>query len=634
MTVIFAFTKHDALWAVQWERRSKNPVKILAPTIAAQLVLRKENFPHHEYFSEDLHRPCNYARRTVLLAKRTYNTTKVFLERFDDSLAVCGVLLKTILTLRFEYEFYATIAAYDLYKNIERAWHPKEYWVPTHPSAGATVGNTDATLYSAFAIAHHFAPAERVRHYQSMNSWPGFVNQWRRLTSIVFPITVATKKILVTGEHLLSDIFRSIHPIHLSSRDILFYSFGYNLDYYHELFKIAKTHGFIHRMHIICGKQPLEAEWLLYVRQIPFIPLRHLIDSGIKRKIRAETQKITRRTSSLTTRTLMQWFPQTTPAPLKRALADKALFIIQSLATQYISQAAVAELAINKIRPKLVITTHDPAPSASPFVALAHKHNINTLLLLHGIIDDSQMGAWFQSKNIQLWGEWMMKHFPSCENRTSPPKLHTTGFPYLDHVFLERKRIQKSSYEYLSSKKPLIFTLLLSQYLPDTFIMSKFLDELFFTLKREHVPVRIAARTHREQSTAGFQELARYYNIQFTFNNYHLLETLIHNSDLVLSMDTTAILWPMIQKKPLFYTTPWWGSGTLPIKEYDAAFIPENAQQLVHKIKQFVRTPSLVTEYYENQQHFLREFVGATTGDSSKKTLDLMKSFLFSTDLK
>ncbi len=628
MTVIFAFTKNDALWAVRWQRQSKNSVKILAPTIAAQMVLRKENIPPHTYFSEVLHRPHNYAQRTLTLGRRTYNTTRVFLEQFDNSLEICGVPLKTILTLRFEYEFYVTIAAYDLYKNIERTWHPKEYIVPTHQSVGDTLGNTDATWFSAFAIAHYFAPAEKVRYYQNEDYLLGIADKLRRLTSFVFPVTVATKKILITGRRRLSDIFRWIYPIHLTPRDILFYSFGYNLDYYHTFFKMARTCGFIDRMHVICGTQPLEAEWLLDFHQIPFTPLRHLIDSSLKRKIRAEAQKISYRISRIKTRTLMQWLPQTNPASLKRALADRAFFVIQSLATRYIPHVAVSELAMNKIRPKLVITTHDPAPSASPFVILANKHNINTLLLLHGVIDDSQMGAWFQSKDIQLWGEWMIKNFPTCKNRTSQPKLHTTGFPCLDNAFHERDTLQKFSYQYLSSKKPLIFTLLLTQYLPDTFVMSKFLDELFFELKREHVSVRIVARTHRGQSTTGFHELAQYYDIQFALNNHQLLETLIRNSDLVLSMDTTAILWPMIEKKPLFYTTPWWGSGTLPIKEYNAAYIPESAQHLIQKIKQYTRIPSLVTEYYENQQLFLKEFAGMATSDSSKRTLDLIRSFL------
>lgn len=326
----------------------------------------------------------------------------------------------------------------------------------------------------------------------------------------------------------------------------------------------------------------------------------------------------------------MSWISQKTSTTLKRALAERALLVVKNLSTQYIPQAAVAELAMKKIQPKLVITTHDPTPSASPFVALAQKNNINTLLLLHGVIDATKMGTWFQSRNIQLWGTWMTKHFPICETYTRSLKLYTTGFPYLDSILQKKESLQESSYEYLASKKPLLFTLLLSQYLPDTFIMSKFLDELFFALKNDHVSVRVVASAHREQSTVGFQELARYHHIPFTLNHHQPLETLVRNADIVLSMDTTAILWPMILKKPLFYTTPWWGSGTLPIAEYHAAYIPKNAQQLMDKLLYFIEAPDRMREYHASQERFLKEYAGVTDGNSSQKTFNLIKSLVLS----
>lgn len=618
------FTKEDAQWALRFANRSKDKVKIFAPTIAAQSVLRKANSPPFEYFSKKFYFPKNYAERTTILAKQTYHVTKHFSKHFPHPLEVFGVSLKTILTLRFEYAFFAVIAAYTFYKQIDRTLHPKEYWVPSHLlSKHPLLGHRGENLTATQLIVSHFAPAKKVRYYGDENPHSP-IRSLHCVVPVFTPISLLIK-IFVFGQRIVSDMLRLVFPLHPSPKDILFYSFGYNLDYYSELLRLTKIHRVLNRMHIICGVQPLEAEWLLIRHQIPFTPMRYFIDSSLKKRIAAESQRIRQYTSSLTKEGFVDAFPKTTPLPLKNALADKAHSIIQSLTHQYILPTAVAAESIKKLRPKLVITTHDPTPSAIPFVFIAQRQNISTLLLLHGVIDKTLMNAWYKSEHIQLWGNWMVKHFPSSRSQLSTRKLYSTGFPHLDSIFREQEKMPDPSYEYLSSKRPLIFTIFLSQYLPDTSIMSKFLNDLFFALKKESLPIQIIARVHREQSSEGFQELANEHGINFALDNDSSLEKLTRNADLILAMDTTAILWPMIFKKPLLYTTPWWGSGTLPIKEFNAAPIPRDAQQLMVMIKELFRQPSRVRKYQEGQREFLKNYVGMTKGDASKKTLELIQ---------
>ena len=102
----------------------------------------------------------------------------------------------------------------------------------------------------------------------------------------------------------------------------------------------------------------------------------------------------------------------------------------------------------------------------------------------------------------------------------------------------------------------------------------------------------------------------------------------IKKCDIIYSWDTTAILWALIYKKPLFYSSPWGGEGFIPIKQFNVGWVPRNAADFVNYLKEYLQHPEKSKELLAKQTKFFKYTLGVTNGTSSLQYAILFKSLL------
>ena len=122
--------------------------------------------------------------------------------------------------------------------------------------------------------------------------------------------------------------------------------------------------------------------------------------------------------------------------------------------------------------------------------------------------------------------------------------------------------------------------------------------------------------------------LARKYKIHLVYNPKLTLEEFIKACDVLYSWDTTAVLWVLLYKKPLIYSTPWWGEGFTPINKYRVGWVPNNTDEFIKYLKLFVNDPNRAKELLLNQKKFFKTTMGTIDGSSSQKHIHLIKSLL------
>ncbi len=158
--------------------------------------------------------------------------------------------------------------------------------------------------------------------------------------------------------------------------------------------------------------------------------------------------------------------------------------------------------------------------------------------------------------------------------------------------------------------------------------IAQFLFDIFEEFSNRNLNIELWFRTHPGQSLDGIDDLITYYHLKVNVNGVMSTEEFIENSDILVSWDTTAIIWAMIFGKPLFYTNPWWGEGYFPVRQYKAGWIATSAKELVSDIIRLIQNPSRANRLRVGQKKFLEDVVGVLDGTSAEKHIALLKKLL------
>lgn len=509
---------------------------------------------------------------------------------------------------RLEMVFLECIETYLCFRSIEQKYNPKKY---------IRVKKNINTMYSLYDQFSTFVETLFV-HY---------VPEWKKEILLQEESIGYTKKI-IHSLRMIQSLSLSSFPVvirrllpskYLDKSDIVLFSSGKNLLFYEKLIHIFEKNYPKTKLTIVTGFQTIEDERLLRTNGIQFVPLDSLV-SKLNTTLISDRFTSFLRIYSIHAKKGFESFEKE-DIPLRDALLSSLDTVIKNYSLSTIKQTALAKAVLDNTSPSLVITTHDPGPSAMPFALAAEKKNIESLVLMHGW-QDTILGVNHQSHHIAVWGPYIKKWYEKKLKKPSET-VHALGYPQFDELFQQKKSFWQQSKPQKKYPKTLRLSILITMYLPTSFHLSLFLDSLFQTFKDEK-NLKLSLRLHPGQKIEGIAERSKMYDLDIDIDKKTDITEYIKKSDIILSLDTTAIIWCMILGKPLFYCAPDWALGITPINELGGAWIVRSAEDLREKIAELRTNSNKIKALRKSQKKYLKEIVGILDGTSSEKHAKLI----------
>lgn len=612
ITLIFTTSKKQAKWAIQYKKtHPKEKITIFAPSVDSQLELLKASEDPFAYFMP-IH--FNKEYHTAYFWNLEKQAVE-FAAEIIKKLAHANPILKNylaVLQIPLEKLYLFILDTHAMHKKIEKIFNPAQYIFFT--------GEAQNNLFTKqFDLLKQFIAKEKViivpissnilfskfRDYRLLAKYTNF-----KLIQNYLHKTLFLKKSLITQ---------------IQNTDVLLFSAGKNLFFYHKLIQLLKSSKL--KTKIITGEQSIEDEKLLLQKQMQFIAMDSFSNKLLKDMIKTETEEIKNVIEySFTTKECKKIFTKFKSQKLVIALYKETKLMLLKSVEKHVRQLLLAQRIINTYKPKLVITTHDPGPSALPFVLEARKQNIVSLVLLHGW-QDTILGVKHSSDHIALWSnylvQWFQKNF-----KTQKKNIHRVGYPLFDNYFLKKLAFWQQKQKKLILHTPIKLSLLLTNYAPHNALQNKFLLEFFSFFARFQNEYMLSIRTHAGQTDQDIQTLADYCNISITLNPRVSLDDYITQSDVLLSWDTSAIMWCMLYGKPTFYCTPNWTLGYTPVQRFGGAWFVKGPTDLHQKIRRIQKNPAAVISLQKKQREYLKKVIEVLDGTSSMKHQQLIMKLL------
>ncbi len=617
--VIFCFTSEEADWVIAYLGNKIRKHKILAPTAEAQATLLRHGLTAFDFFDSPLTHKNYYSIKFREITRKTQNIVRAISFKTSNLIYSFDCSYIDYLRVPLEYEIFETLYQYEFFKFIQQAYSPTHYIISGYEHIKLS-GPSSNFFSLAGHINDYYAPRKKIINFYPKKRF--IFNNLKTIAAFFFRNILQLPKI---RKLLKFRIIKSLKKTHLPkiSVDFLLFSAGFNLYYYHTFLKKIYKNSLSLSACVVTGKQSLEDELLLYENDIDFISLESFWNSSLKEKVLKEVQKINKKKLKLYELTSRIHDINSLPTPLKRAILFKINSLLTTSSYKFVKQAALAQSAVKATSPRLVVTTHDPGPTASTFVGISKKLAIPSLVFIHAW-QDSALGMNHQSKYIAAWGKetanWY-KRFPG-KNFTS---VFSTGFPFFDNLIIKNKAFWQKKQPPKSFHHPLRIGLLLTLYPEGSYIWTKFIHSLFGELGKKYGEYIVSVRLHQGQSLRGIQLIAKLYNISVLIDKKNTLEEFIYSNDVIISWDTTAFLWAMLFGKPLFCTTPFWGPGLSPVTKYKAAWEPMDEKGVIKKIEEMIKNPVLIEKLRNGQRKFLEEVIGKLDGNSSERLSNLVK---------
>lgn len=619
--------QREVEWAVEYVKKTSiRNFRILAPTLQGQMRLRRSNLPHLQYFDTPYSNPNYYQTHYDQLSKQAHTLTKSLQKTLKDIFVSKGISLIDLCQVLLEYEIFEILHNYAYFRSLQKSWHPARYIV----SSREHVGLND--WYSGFFslagyVNDYFVRKKQLSYFETEKE----VN-FLLLKNILKSLTRRLKSlpdIETLGEVIKQRIVQNNQErVEVGDVDFLLFSGGMNLYYYHLLFSRLREDLSL-RFINITAPQILEDELLLRKANIPFKPLADFEGERLKLRI-TKDQEIAMEKIPLAVSLLKARLKDyRIPTQVKEALTRKVELLLKNNIHKFVCQIHLADEALTFYQPRLVITTHDPGPSALPFVLLAQRKKIPTLVLIHAW-QNSTLGMDHRSDHVATWGKTTAEWYRPALKKDKKT-VHEVGFPMFDEFFKKKLAFWQCKSRLPKLSNSIRLGLLLTVYPEPNFGWTKFLDELYKALANSKFRCRIELRTHRGQNLPDVEVLSTFYALPLKLNERIPLEQFVKQNDIIISWDTTAFLWAMLYGKPLFCTTPFWGKGLSPITKYKAAWEPNSAEELVRKIEQLKSYPKLLEKQRQGQRRFLLDVVGNDDGRSSERLLHLIKRLLSTT---
>lgn len=290
---------------------------------------------------------------------------------------------------------------------------------------------------------------------------------------------------------------------------------------------------------------------------------------------------------------------------LKRLSQEIVSQTLKTTGAKILAKKHQAQRLIAQVQPQLVITTHDPGPSALAFVTAAQKQKINTLVLLHG---SPSYVHYFYSDSQLIWGP-LMQHW-LVRDGLPLTKLKLGGYPiYFDYLNYFR-------HHQIRPPQPTIGIITTGDGRYEWHQALYFFD--LFRALSSLTGYRFLIRTHSMQHLQPVAQLASYFDIKVSLNPPLHLEEFVAQSDIIITQNSTAALIPLIAHKPTVLLDPWFpflDEGV--IKHIPAFFKVKNLGTLSLLIRALMSgklKPNL-----KIQDQFIHRYCGPLTATMSDK---------------
>jgi len=601
MHVFFAHTLEEAEWVrTQISLENSQTFKIIATSLATQFFFFKKGIPADDG-STFLSKRFYSHRLEVLVRKSQYWYRK--LRPYFKSITVSEIYLYDLLQTSLESAFLSVFYSEFLLRQIQANISSPHFYISAF--ADWQLGRWDPTQSTVAAYIKDTIPEN--------------VTLYRPRRQISFP----SLKIGFNSVHTLQQLPEYLRQITLRRRlksvsegnvDFLMFSSGGGLYQQHPVLKeLRHLKGLI----ITGASSDLNASWI-QTTGIPLYPLSAFLTPQLN-IWKLQVEQIV---GELIDR-LRIHPPQAGPNSNKLAkqLIEMTRLVFLAKHKQVVRQTLLAEQALHTLKPKLIITTHDPGPSALPFVLKAKQQGRKTLVLLHGW-QGIKLGAEHASEHAAVWGSYVVNWF--CDEfRKAKTTIHPVGFPFLESFFPGRKAQQLMV---LKQKRNIKIGFILTLYPPANIGEFQFFENIFSLIHQRNFKGTILLRPRTDQNISEIIALARYYYIPFDIPRNSLTE-FIDMSDVIVGWDTTAIYWVMMQGKPLIYTTPLWNDGMRPIRKYGAAWIPSKAEDIFNIIDK-LRYKKEIERIARGQHRLLQQVIGLSKISAAVRTEKLITKLI------
>lgn len=370
-----------------------------------------------------------------------------------------------------------------------------------------------------------------------------------------------------------------------SPADILIFSNGLHLASYASLIPILHRH---HSVRVVTDRQsPLDAFYLsqyhLFPQPLtPTVSPKDHIWLKLNRKVRHLPVSLPPQLH------LPSWIT----APKLKALFGECLDAIRvDFLPTFLAKYYRASQVVAHTQPKLLITTHDPGPSAIAFVLAAKKQGIATLVLLHGV---PSQGMFFFSDYLLMWGPLIRKFIAS--QGIPEAKLIPGGQP----IFPTYQR-------YFRKNRPKLKTptigIILSGYGANQSHQVKYVTSLLKKLVLLKSPPKIILRLHPGQylDNIGPAQL----DLGST------IEEFIANCSIIISQTSTAVLIAALSNRPLIYFPalhPLVPQGVL--WHYRAFGAVNSSAAAAKKVHRLLTEPKYQDQYLGRQRRQVQKYTG------------------------
>lgn len=607
-SVIFVFTRQEAIWAAEYyKNHPQEKTVVIAPNYTTQKILADNCIPADEYYQTGFFE--NYfTSRLQRLIDKEKRFLKLMIAHFAG-VKISNTELLRILTVVLEQDFLYIIFAFEYLKSLERKWKPNKYYI-SKKEKFTYIGASATTFVIAALAKEYFIDKEKIYLY-STSKGVAKIYLDKRLTRKIIGLKKSVYYKLLNLPYLVK---RKLF-VNDSSKSILLFSAGMNLDYYSQVLNKPILQN---KTQIITSIQSQKDEWSLNKHKINFIPLswfRQRQLNELKRSTQKKMQSKIYKISKSRQKPKIEGFTE----KLNQALFESTRIITSRYLEKSIQQTLLANKVISIFDPKLVITTHDPGPSAVPFVYEAKALGKKTLVLCHGYCY-TNFSMNHYSDNIIVYSK-SIKNFYINKMNTAKNSIYTCGFPYADYLFTgkiiatQRININKIGF-------------LLTKYLYDSSLDYLFFKQIFSIARELDLKYDFLIRTHPGYGIDDINDVGNDYGFKVANNPMISLEEFVLKCDILVSANTTAMFWPMAYSKPLFYTTPLWQNDFPLVEKLHAAWIPKNARDMFLTIQEIQHNRQKILELNTGQKRFLKEVLGYIDGSAADRTAQMISKIL------
>lgn len=290
---------------------------------------------------------------------------------------------------------------------------------------------------------------------------------------------------------------------------------------------------------------------------------------------------------------------------LYRSILLRVEWFLKNELSSVLTDYFTAIYLFGNINPKALVTTTDPNIKVLPFIKIAQKNKIKTVTLQHGMYVWPP-GANFKSDKMLVWGNYYLNWFIKHLNKDKAC-MSISGSAFFDNIRLENVKSKSS-----------VKSVLILMALPSVFLLQFRTEFEKLINKLANLGVKkFYVRSHPWQDISGLMAI-RNNKLILTRANKKSLDHYIHESDVVITMSTTAGFNTLFAGKPLIY----WDFAGDRNAPFATAGVPavRTAKAACKFIEKYQKNNYLLSD--SNRRFFLKQVFFKLDGLSSLRIAD------------